>query len=452
MPVPNGRRFAGLRATVMGLGRFGGGVAAAAWLAEQGARVTVTDLADEQTLAESLAQTSHVPLAGLHLGGHRDEDFRSSDLLVVNPAVPPGNGWVELARRGGAEITTELGLLLQHCGGRLIGVTGSNGKSTTAAMIHAILSAADPPAAAGQPHGMVWLGGNLGGSLLPRLDEIAPTDWVVLEMSSFQLTWIPAGMRMPELAVITGCTPNHLDWHGDFWHYAAAKRRLIADQDANHAAVLNTADPEVKQWVPAARGRVVPLISWDDVPPLSLPGAHQRLNARLAASAAEAIGVERPAIERGLASVSALPHRLQPIASIGDVTFYDDSAATTPESTIAALRAVERPIWLLAGGKGKGCEVESLAAEIVARVEGVAFFGSVAEQLAGCCRAMDDRIPIDVSGSLASAFDWCARHAAAGRAVVLSPGFSSQDQFASYVERAACFRSLVGDLHERRNR
>ena len=147
----------------MGLGHFGGGVAAARWLAARGARVIVTDLADEKALQKAVASLGGAPIAAFHLGGHREDDFRQAEMVVVNPAVRPDSPWLELARRSGAALTTEIDLFLQHCPAPTVGVTGSNGKSTTAAMIVAILRADGR---------RTWLGGNIGGSLLDRLEEI----------------------------------------------------------------------------------------------------------------------------------------------------------------------------------------------------------------------------------------------------------------------------------------
>ena len=152
--------YRGRRATIMGLGHFGGGVAAARWLARQGAIVTISDMADENALADSLPLLADVPIAALHLGGHREEDFRGADLVVVNPAVRPDSQWLQIARSSGARLCTELELFIENCPARIVGVTGSNGKSTTAAMIASILNAGGRRA---------FLGGNIGGSLLDEL-------------------------------------------------------------------------------------------------------------------------------------------------------------------------------------------------------------------------------------------------------------------------------------------
>ncbi|HEV3023111.1 MAG TPA: Mur ligase family protein, partial [Pirellulales bacterium] len=282
---------AGRRVTLLGLGRHGGGIAAARWLARQGAIVTVTDLADQTALADSLALLADVPIARYRLGGHDERDVRKAELVVVNPAVRLDNPYVKLAAQSGAAFTSEIELFLRRCRGHVVGVTGSNGKSTTAAMIAEILSAAGR---------RVWLGGNIGRSLLDDLVPIGQDDWVVLELSSFQLSWLADDARWPETAVITNCTPNHLDWHGSFDHYASAKQRLLLRQPPDGLAVLNPLDPLVGRWAPLARGRCVTVLDECLVAQLAVPGEHNRVNAALAASAAGALGCTAAAIERGL--------------------------------------------------------------------------------------------------------------------------------------------------------
>ena len=192
----------GRRATVMGLGRHGGGVEAARWLARQGAIVTITDRADAATLAESIAALASEEIVDWHLGGHRERDFAEADLVVVNPAVRPDDALVARAAARGAQITSELELFLERCPGRVIGVTGSNGKSTTAALIAEVLRADGRK---------TYLGGNIGRSLLADLPNMTSDCWAVAEISSFQLAWLSADCRLPTIAVVTSFAPNHLD-------------------------------------------------------------------------------------------------------------------------------------------------------------------------------------------------------------------------------------------------
>ncbi len=426
----------------MGLGHFGGGLAVARWLASQGAEVTVTDRAGAETLAPALAHLRDVPIARYHLGGHREADFRSLDLLVVNPAVKPGNPFVRLARKSGARITTELELLLERCPATVVGVTGSNGKSTTAAMIDAILRAQGRTS---------WLGGNLGGSLLDRLDAIRPGHCAVLEMSSFQLCRLGPAARMPHVAVVTSFAPNHLDWHGSLERYRSAKQRVLLGQSAGDFAVLNTYDAAVAAWAPLARAKLAALPSLDALPTLRLPGRHNRTNAACAAAAAAALGCSAEVIGRALGRFRGLPERQERVATIGGIELYDDSAATTPESTIAAIRSCRRPLWLLVGGHDKGLDYAALTATIARRCRGAAFYGAVAERLQAQTAAHRGALRCTAVETLDGALSWCWHRARPGDAIVLSPACSSHEQFRNYRHRSQVFRGLVDVLRKRYN-
>ena len=451
--------YNGRRVTIMGLGHFGGGMAAARWLARRGAAVTVTDTADERALAASLATLAGVPIAALHLGGHRAEDFSHAELLVVNPAVRPGNRFLELARQAGARIDTEIGLFLEACPARVIGVTGSNGKSTTAAMIAAILRAQGV---------RNWLGGNLGGSLLEQLEQMEADDWVVLELSSFQLWHIGDAARMPCVAVVTGCRPNHLDWHEDFAEYVAAKQRILDEQTPQDLAVLNTYDAEVGSWSPLVRGRQVPLPPLETIPRLLLPGRHNRINAACAAAAAwgalahgKGVGsllCEAPAgpfrqktpdpfsMLGALASFGGLPQRLEWFAVVNGRRFYNDSTATTPESTIAALEALEGPLWLLVGGADKGCEFGPLVTALGRRARGVALFGAVAAMLHARLAEENAQLPTVAVATMEEALAWCWSRSQPQDSIVLSPACSSHDQFQNFRQRGERFAAAVASL------
>ncbi|MEN6557953.1 MAG: UDP-N-acetylmuramoyl-L-alanine--D-glutamate ligase [Thermoguttaceae bacterium] len=428
--------YRGLRTTIWGLGHFGGGLAAARWLAHRGARVTVTDQAGPDVLANSLARLADVPIAAYHLGGHRAEDFSEADLIVVNPAVPPTSPWLQTARSGRARLVTELELFLENCRTPIVGVTGSNGKSTTAAMTASILEAAG---------GRVFLGGNLGGSLLERLPEIGPNDWVVLEISSFQLWHFSPTVRMPHIAVVTSCTPNHLDWHPNLDDYRAAKQRMLLEQTPKDFAILNPFDAETARWTPIVRGELVATPEVDSLPTLQEPGLHNRINAACAAGAARAAVCSPADIRHGLERFRGLPHRLQWFATVDGRRFFNDSTATTPESTLAALRSLDGPVWLIVGGKNKGFCFGSLADEIVARARGAALFGSVRYEL---LQLLHDRAPefsaVAVE-TMAEATRWCWTHSSPHETIVLSPACASTDQFRNFQQRGEQFERLVGD-------
>lgn len=425
------------KATVMGLGHFGGGVAVAAWLARQGAVVTVTDLADRPTLADSLAALDGEPIFRFRLGGHREEDFRDADLVVVNPAVRPGDPFLDVARRSGARLSSEVELFLAACPARVAGVTGSNGKSTTAAMAAAIFEADGR---------RTWLGGNIGRSLLAELDRIAADDWVVLEISSFQLYHLGAAAKMPQVAVVTGCSPNHLDWHDSYENYVAAKQRILTQQPPGALAVLNTHDGEVASWENLVQGRRLTPVAIDRIPPLPVPGQHNRINAVCAATAAMGVGCSETAVRRALESFRPLPQRLERFADVGGRAFYSDSAATTPESTAAALASLDGPVWLLAGGRDKGCDFEKLIAAIAENAAGAAFFGQTGPMLRRRVAARNPTIDCTATHAMDDALAWCWERSQPGEAIVFSPGCPSTDQFTNYRQRGERFVELVRTL------
>lgn len=418
----------------MGLGRHGGGVAAARWAAQRGAFVTVTDLATEAELADSLRQLSDVSISRWRLGEHCDDDFRQADVVVVNPAIRPGNYFVEIAAAAGACIISEIELFLEHCRGHVIGVTGSNGKSTTASMLAAVL------AAEGR---RTWLGGNIGRSLLPEIDAIGPDDWVVLELSSFQLHWLSPAARFPELAIVTNCAPNHLDWHPTWNHYRAAKQRLLTEQPTSCCAVLGESDEEVVSWRNLMRGKC--LLPWDDsdVPALVIAGTHNRRNAACAAAVAEWIGCEPDGIRAALSNFAGLPHRLQWVAEASGRRFYNDSKATTPEAAAAALEALIGPVWLLAGGSDKGSDLTPMVRATATLACGAALFGTTGPGLQQRITEHHPSLPCTAVATMQEAFEWCLAHSRTGDAILLSPGCASLDQFRDYAERGERFVQLV---------
>ena len=441
----------------MGLGHFGGGAAAARWLAEQGARVTLTDLATADELARTLHALGDVTPAAVHLGGHREDDFRSAEMIVVNPAVRPDNPMLKIARRRGARLATEIELFMEACPARIIGVTGSNGKSTTAAMIAAVLRA---DGRAG------WLGGNIGASLLADLEKIAPDDFVVLELSSFQLARLGPNVAMPHVAVVTNFTPNHLNWHGTLERYRAAKRRLIAEQSSQglvalDASLLESGGCMDCSWADSVSGRLLPPVDVAELPLLRTPGDHNRRNAVLAVAVARAVGCSADAIHDGLKTFETLPGRLQQVATIGGRFFYNDTTSTTPESTIAAVCSldtggsldVERALdngqggtWLLAGGSDKGVDFGTLAVSIIGHTRGAAFFGATTERLRRETAMVSENFQTAALKTLRQALDWCWRHSSRGDRIILSPGCASLDQFRNFRDRGDKFIKLVNEL------
>ena len=451
--------LSGRRVTIMGLGRHGGGTAAARFAVQSGARVVVTDTAPKAALADSLAEVAGLPIERFQFGGHCEDDFRDAELVVVNPAVPPANGWLQFARQQGALLTSEMELFLHACPAQLIGVTGSNGKSTTSAMTATILTAAGR---------RVWLGGNIGHSLLGDLGAMQPEDWVIVELSSFQLAQLADGQPIPpELqkltaCIVTNCSPNHLDWHGDYEHYQSAKQRIVECVAPGGAVLFNTADAEVSKWALPTHARTTPPVADGAIPWLAVPGEHNRSNARCAAAAARVAGCDAISIAQGLASFTGLPHRLALVGEVAGRKFYNDSMATTPESVIAALSALKEPIWLLAGGKEKGSEFAALADAIVKCARGVCFYGTAREKLSAlvqsrlAAHASERQIghgvfnrDVGTCETLPEALEWCFARTRAGDALLLSPACASYDRFRDYIDRAEAFVAAMHALQQR---
>ncbi len=445
--------YQGLRVTVMGLGHFGGGIGATRFLAAQGARVTVTDHRDTQDLKASLDQIRDCPLEALHCGEHPLEDFRQADLVVASPAVRPDHPLLETARHHGARVTTEIALFWEHCPAKIIGITGSAGKSTTSTMIHHLLMHSGRTA---------WLGGNLGGSLLSKLDEIHPDHWVVLELSSFQLAYLDQERRSPSISVVTNFSPNHLDWHRSIDEYRQAKQTILRWQTPADCAVLNGKDEDVAAWPTQGRRCIAP-----DSPPTALsagtclgeshpslpepflrrfPGQHQMENAIQAVTAVCAAGVSSQRAVSHLASLPQLPHRLEFVDELHQRRFYDDSKATTPESTIIALNAFDHPIILLAGGADKGSDLTRLAAMIAQRCKAVSLMGETAGVLHEAIRQAKNsphRTMTHQARDFQEAFDWALSQSHPGDVILLSPGCASFGWFQNYKERGEQFREMV---------
>ena len=456
--IPHSASIIPPRVTIMGLGGFGGGEGAARYLAERGARVTVTDLRSEAELAEPMGRLGDLAIT-YHLGEHPDADFAETDCVVVNPAVRPDSPCIELARRHGVRLDTAINLFLRACPAPVVGVTGSNGKSTTAKMTHEALLAAGRRS---------WLGGNIGGSLLPRLGEIKAGDVVVLELSSFQLARLPWGGRAPRVGVVLNVTPNHLDWHGTFEEYAAAKRNMVAMQGAGDTAALNLADEVAGSWADECSGAVFGVggrgasecgaaLTGDGVSlrlgerraevsfaELKLPGEHAAIDAACAASAAWLMGAPSEAIERALASFEPLPHRLETVAKKDGVRYVEDSVATTPEAAIAGMRAFDGPVYLIAGGSSKGTPFDAMGKAIADSVTAVALIGETAGEIeAAIPRRVGGGVEVIRAAGLREAFDALQRRAKPGSVILLSPGCASFGMFRNYVDRAEQFRALA---------
>lgn len=451
-----------MKVTVMGLGLFGGGVGAARHFAALGEQVSVTDLRSADELKPALAELEGLSIA-FHLGGHPEHLFREADLIVVNPAVKPGNALLKLATESGARLTTEINLIFELSPAPIAGITGSNGKSTVAAMLAAALEAGGRE---------VLLGGNLGGSLLGRVAKFSAEGIVVLELSSFQLERLAWTGKSPHLAILTNITPNHLDWHGSFESYARAKEGIARCQSADDMLLLGADCPVASRWAEWAPGRAArfslaeesaPPAAWldggelvldvgegrvalMDCAALGLPGRHNLANALAAALAAVLLGVEADAAAAALKKFRGLPHRLEFIAEAGGVRYYNDSIATTPEAAIAALDSLDRPVALLAGGSDKGLDFAEFGRAAAAKAKVVVLTGKTAPAIRAAIESAGGGPLVLAAESFDEAFGLVAENARPGWAVLLSPASASFDAFPNFTARGDRFRRLVGEL------
>jgi len=429
----------GKRVTVMGLGHFGGQIAAIQFLAEHGAQITVTDRADQAALTASMLKIQHLHLRDLQLGGHREQDFTQTDLVIASPAVPPHNPYLQLAINNGITVTSEIALFWQTNPARVIGVSGTIGKSTTAAMIHTILQQ--------NIKRNVWLGGNIGNSLLPMRSNIIADDWVILELSSFQLHYLNQLKASPHISVLTNFHPHHLDWHGTQADYAHAKQTLFRWQSDHDYAVLPAELCHEPDWQSEAHITTPDDTQLDPATVSQLHGQHNKSNARFAVAACLAADAQTNQIATGLQQYKGLPHRLQFVGKVNGVTFINDSKSTSSLATRAALQSFEQPVILLTGGVWNESDLTDLLSAIGQNVKAVACLGAAAPVIANQLRKQIDK-PIHCARSLQDAFDWSVQQSRVGDVVLLSPGCASYDWFTNYQERGDQFTLLVNQRAE----
>jgi UDP-N-acetylmuramoylalanine--D-glutamate ligase len=451
----------GKKVLVMGLGRFGGGVDAVLYAARAGARVTVTDKATPEKLRDSIEQVSDLKGIEFHLGRHDAEDFATADIVVANPAVPLDNEFLQIARRHGRTVTSQIGLFFQSCPAPIIGITGANGKSTTTTLTAHLLDKARPQGSESR-YETVWLSGNIGDRpLLMILDQIRPRDLVVLEISSFQVEQLMEVHKAPKVALLTNLTPNHLDRYGTFEAYCAAKEGLFQLQTLNPAdpaiSIFNGEDEVARAWFRKYRGqqgRTCLQFNADDVsaelaPAYALPGRANRSNLAAAMSTAKCFGATEQSIRDCLGEFKALQDRLELVADKHGVRWYNDSKATTPEGTMVALSAFECPKILIAGGYDKHTPFDELGKKIASSAKAVVLIGQTARQIAGAIEAASEntrRIEVQFAGSLAEAVEIANRLTVPGDVVLLSPACASYDMFENYQQRGRQFAELVRRL------
>jgi len=436
------------RALVVGMKKSG--ISMAEFLSRQGADVRATDL---KPLAE-LGEAAEV-LARLHLpfAQQSPEVFENCDLIALSPDVPWDLPVLEAARARGVRVTGEVELAAPYLKGRTIGITGSNGKTTTTSLIGHILREAGLP---------VQVGGNIGTPVTAMIESSRDDGWNVLELSSFQLESIVEFHA--DIALALNVTQNHLDRHHTFENYAAAKGRLFETQKPGDFAVLNAEDPvcvsyaertqATPQWF-SSRRKVTPgaslcsdklildgklLMEAGEIP---IRGRHNVENVLAAAIAAARAGVAASEIAAAVRTFHAVEHRLEFVRKLDGIDFYNDSKATSVDATLKAIDAFPGGLWVILGGKDKGLDYRALREPLAAKAHAALLIGAAAGKIA---EQLEGALPLIDVHTLDAAIEYGHRHGQPGDTVLLAPACASFDQFRSYEHRGEFFKQVVNQL------
>ena len=447
----------GKRILVVGLGKSG--VASALFLQARGARVTVSDAKAEEQLRQEIPALLDQGIT-VESGGHGERTFRDQDLIVLSPGVPADVPQIGQARSQGVPVIGEIELASRFLKGHLVAITGSNGKTTTTTLAGEVISMGGYE---------TLVGGNIGTPAISLVEESTSDTYNVLEVSSFQLETIES--FHPEIAVILNITPDHLDRHRNFRAYVAAKARIFEQQRESDFAVLNAGDKtcleladrirartrwfsrtsEVKSGAYVKDGKIY----WKDdegeqeVMPVSeipLKGAHNLENVLAAVCVGRLAGCERHRIRRAVQEFKAVEHRLEFVASVNGVEYYNDSKATNVDATLKALESFPSGIHIILGGKDKGSDYSVLSPLLKQRARRVYTIGAAAEKIASQIQGACEIVSAE---TLEAAVRKAAESAAAGDVVLLAPACASFDQFENYEHRGRVFKEAVQALAAR---
>ena len=434
--------------SVLVVGMARSGLAAVSLLVEQGAVVRAADKKTGMPDVEARLKELGVPLIPQDPAA-----FDSADLIVVSPGVPADIAPLQDARRRGIPVIGEVELAGRFLKGRNIGITGSNGKTTTTAMVGHILRHAKIPA---------QVGGNIGTPPASMVAASREDQWNVLELSSFQLETIDR-LRV-HIAMVLNITPNHLNRHYTLEAYTAAKARIFENQQADDFAVLNAADSHSAALAERAQGQVVwfsgssivepgafverdrlffngdPIMHIRDIP---LPGRHNVENTLAAAVAARLAGASLSDIAGAVRTFAAVEHRLEFVAEIDGVRYYNDSKATSVDATLKAIEALSGPLWIILGGEDKGSDYRALREPLAQKAKAALLIGDAAQKIAD---HLKDALPLVEAGTLDAAVRRASASATAGDTVLLAPACASFDQFDNFEHRGRAFKETVSSL------
>jgi UDP-N-acetylmuramoylalanine--D-glutamate ligase len=451
--MPSPLELRGKRVLVVGLARTG--VPTALFCAARGAAVTATDSRTENEIGAEITKLRGSGVT-LELGGHQEKTFLAQDLIIPSPGVPADAPLLQSARAKRITIWSEIELAYRFLKGRLIGITGSNGKTTTTSLVEHILKNAGFS---------TILAGNIGTPLIGCVDASRDDTLTVAELSSFQLELIET--FRPDIGVFLNLTPDHLDRHNTMEAYGTAKARLFENQTEEDFAVLNADDPATTPYAPSrpqvywfsrkqrvAQGAYVRgeeilfrrngseevVLKRGDIP---LAGAHNLENVLAAVAGIRILGADTGAIARGVRSFAGVEHRLEFVAEFGGVRYYNDSKATNVDATLKALDAFPGRILVILGGKDKGSDYTELQTSLRGKAILALLIGAAAEKIE---KQIAGSVAIERAGTLERAVEIASHAAQPGDTVLLAPACASFDQFQNYEHRGRVFKELVRQL------
>jgi UDP-N-acetylmuramoylalanine--D-glutamate ligase len=452
----------GKRVVIVGAARQG--TALAAYLVNHGAQVVLTDSRSEHELQPAIERLAGLPIEW-RLGGHSLRMLDNVDLLALSGGVPSDIALVTEGKKRQIPVVNDSQIFMDLTPAKVIGVTGSAGKTTTTTLLGRILKAME-----GKGLRQVWVGGNIGNPLIADVDGMQSKDLAVMELSSFQLEWMT---KVPQVALILNIAPNHLDRHATMENYVAAKARILDFQNGEDVAILNREDPSCWELAAHVKGKLISFGRgeladgqlgtfvrgdqiWlrDDkgereilpVSAIELRGEHNLMNVLAAVAAAAAVGAMPDAMLAGVRGFRGAPHRLEWVRSVNGVDWYNDSIATAPQRAIAALNSFERPVILMLGGRDKGLPWEDLARLAKDSAKHVVLFGEASAMLKPLFTEFAPNLGLSQTKNLNEAIQAAAVVATSGEVVLLAPGGTSFDEFVDFEARGERFRELVNQL------
>lgn len=450
--------FKGKKVLIIGMAKSG--IAAAEKMQELGADIILVDRTDSPNLRK---QAANLEKKGINtrLGAHSVSDLDEKDLLIVSPGVPSSNNLIVEAKKKKIPVWSEIELAYQLIKAPIVGITGTNGKTTTTMLVGEIFDCA------GRKN---IVAGNIGPPLVSFSDADADSTLIV-ELSSFQLDNIVD--FHPRISALLNITEDHLDWHPDFADYIRAKSRLFLNQTEEDFAILNFDDPLVKQLAGSIKARSVPfskqsrkekgiyvdngkiiadidkkqeICSLDE---LNIMGEHNLENTMAAVAVAVVSGIPTDKIREAIRKFKGVAHRIEFVASVNGVEYYNDSKATNPDAAVRALRSFDVPVVLMAGGRNKGNSFRNLAAEIEKRTKAVVVFGEAADEIYSYIK--DIGLAVTKARTVEEGVKKAHSLACSGDVVLFSPACASFDQFSSYSERGHTFKNAVIDVENSTN-